>query len=76
MVQRSAGSRGEGSVAETVRRETTPACFDSRLHRVDPVCLLRGGVGCQAYEVDLKQEPTFLRNVGRRYSGKLVDVPE
>jgi hypothetical protein len=33
-------------------------------------------IGCQAYEVDLKQKPTFLRNVGRRYSGKLVDVPE
>jgi hypothetical protein len=30
VVQRSAGSRGEGSAAETVRRETTPACFDSR----------------------------------------------
>ena len=76
MVQRSAGSLGEGSAAETVRRGAVLTCFNSRLYRMDPVCLLRGRAGHQTREVDLKQKSALLRDVRRRYSGELVDVPE
>jgi hypothetical protein len=54
VVLRGAGSRGEGSSAETVRCRATSTGFNSRLHCVDPVCLPRGGAGRQAYEGDLK----------------------
>jgi hypothetical protein len=76
MVQRSAGSRGEGSAAETVRRGAVSTCFNSRLHRMDPVCLLRGRAGHQTREVNLKQKSALLRDVCRRCSGEQVGVPE
>ena len=76
MVQWGAGSRGKRSAAEAVRRGAVSTCLNSRLQCMDPVCLLCGMAGHKAYEVDLEQKSALLRDVRRRDSGELVDVPE
>ena len=76
MVQRGAGSRGKRSAAKAACRGAVSTGLNSRLHCLDPVCLLRGMAGHQAGEVYLKQKSALLRDVRRRDTGELVDVPE